>query len=347
MSLIERAVSRTTNPSVPPAKGQEVIGGPANEEREDRIEQAIAKAVATEAVLEPPMTRSVRPDPDVVAEPRSRHAEAEAGGSAKPSAYGTIDDLAGSRDVDAGVGHHGELDLERLAALGMITPDADKTALAEEFRLIKRPLIANAMGRGASQVRHSNLIMVTSAVPGEGKTFCAINLAMSMAVERDYTVLLVDADVARPSVHVTLGMPRRAGLMDVLVGEKRLNEVIIPTNVEKLRILPAGKPHRHATELLASEAMAELLEDLATRYSDRIVVFDSPPLLATSEARALATQMGQVVVVVEAEQTTQQAVQEALREIESCEIVGLIYNKAKAGGDLYGYYNYGYGKYGQ
>jgi receptor protein-tyrosine kinase len=344
MSLIERAVGKSAKPVSPPSPEQGGGAESAVDERENRIERAIARAVADEA----DGGQRAGEFEHVVAPDAERAAQADrgqpGGGRLRPAAENLRETAI---EPTPAAGSLVELDLQRLSTQGMIVPDADKTALAEEFRVIKRPLIANAMGRGASQVRNRNLIMVTSAVPGEGKTFCAINLAMSMAVERDYTVLLVDADVARPSLHTTLGIPRMAGLMEVLVGDKRLNEVLVSTNVEKLRILPAGKPHRHATELLASESMAELLDDLATRYSDRIVVFDSPPLLATSEAKALATQMGQVVLVVEAGQTTQQAVQEALQEVESCEIVGLIYNKAKASSDHYGYYSYGYGKYGQ
>ena len=232
------------------------------------------------------------------------------------------------------------LNLAKLQAQGMVTHDGGRTSVAEDFRIIKRPLLRNARATGADAIRHGNLIVVTSAMPGEGKTYCAVNLAMSIAMEMDITVLLVDADVARPSVLKVLGLPPEPGLMDVLLDPQlAMGDVILKTNVANLRILPAGRSNKHATELLASRAMSRLLAEIASRYSDRIVVFDSPPLLITSEAHALVGQMGQVVMVVEAETTTQHAVKEALRQIEACEHIHLIYNKTKSfpGNDYYGY----------
>lgn len=236
----------------------------------------------------------------------------------------------------------GEINLARLQQLGMVTHMGGRTGVAEDFRLIKRPLLRTARGQDGPSLRHGNLIVVTSALPGEGKTYCAINLAMSMAMERDTTVLLVDADVARPSVLNVLGLPPRAGLMDVLLDDDLdLSDVILKTNVPALSILPAGRSNRHATELLASRSMCRLLDDIAERYPDRIVIFDSPPLLITTEASVLATQMGQVVMVVEAGRTTHGAVKEALRLIESCRHVNLICNKSagtSAGSDYYSYF---------
>ena len=239
------------------------------------------------------------------------------------------------------------LDLDRLKAIGMITPDAPRSQVADEFRVVKRPLLANATGKGATRVENGNLIMVTSALPGEGKSFTAINLAMSIAMELDHTVLLVDADVARPSLLKTLGLPATKGLLDVLVEDSLdLRGVLLKTDVEKLTILPAGTQHPRATELLASEAMNRLLEDMGHRYSDRIIIFDSPPLLVTTESRVLATHMGQVVVVVEAQRTQQSAVKQALSTIEACPVKMMMLNKGRSasGTDTYGYgYGYGYG----
>ena len=232
------------------------------------------------------------------------------------------------------------LNLARLAQQGMLTQEGGRSSVAEDFRIIKRPLLRQARASGAEAIRHGNLIVVTSAMPGEGKTYCAVNLAMSIAMEMDITVLLVDADVARPSVLKVLGLPPEPGLMDVLLDPQlAMGDVILKTNVANLRILPAGRSNKHATELLASRAMSRLLAEIANRYGDRVVVFDSPPLLITSEAHALVGQMGQVVMVVEAETTTQHAVKEALRQIEACEHIHLIYNKTKSfpGNDYYGY----------
>lgn len=235
------------------------------------------------------------------------------------------------------------IDLERLASLGFLAPDAEKSQIAEEFRVVKRPLITNVQAGDALE-RHRNLIMVTSSLPGEGKSFCALNLALSIAMERDITVMLVDADVAKPSVLNNLGLRAEAGLMDLLLDRSlQVGDVLLKTNIEKFSILPAGRRHKHATELLASEAMARLLNEIATRYPDRIVIFDSPPLLVTSEARELAAHMGQIVMVVEAGRTSQDAVNEALSYLQVCDIVNLLMNKTEALTAMDGYGGYGYG----
>lgn len=238
------------------------------------------------------------------------------------------------------------LDLEAISASGLLVPNAVRSQLADEFRVIKRPLIANAMGRGAAPIPNGNLIMVTSALPGEGKSFTAINLAISIAMELDNTVMLVDADVARPSVLNMLGLPPSNGLLDVLQDNSLdISGVLLRTNIEKLSILPSGTAHSRATELLASDAMIRLLDDMASRYSDRIIVFDSPPLLLTTESRVLATHMGQVVIVVNAENTVQSAVKQAISTIEDCPVKMMILNQIRtAKTEGYGFgYGYGYG----
>lgn len=251
--------------------------------------------------------------------------------------------LAAAHAPAAPVSRMIQIDLAALAAKGMVTPEQPRSAIAEEYRVIKRPLLRNATDASSARIDNANLIMVTSALPGEGKTFSAINLAVSMAMELDYTVLLVDADVSRPSVFRQLGLPPERGLMDVLAGDVTdLSDVLLRTNVEKLSILSAGMPHQRATELLASESMNRLLKQIASRYPDRIVVFDSPPLLVTTESRVLATHMGQVVVVVESERTTHASVKQALATIESCPIKLMLLNKSRQGGPG-GYYGYGYG----
>lgn len=237
-----------------------------------------------------------------------------------------------------------DLDLETLETQGITTPNGRRTEIADQFRVIKRPLIANAMGRGAAPMKHGNLIMVTSALPGEGKSFTSINLAMSIAAELDNTVMLVDADVARPSVLRMLGLKPGPGLLDVLENKSTVAESLLRTNVDKLTILPSGTPHSRATELLASDAMRDLLDDMASRYPDRIIIFDSPPLLLTTESRVLATNMGQIVVVVHAGRTLQADVQHALATIESCPVKMLVLNKARGNAGAYGRgYGYGYG----
>ena len=238
------------------------------------------------------------------------------------------------------------LDLAALTEAGFVTPNAPRAAIADQYRVIKRPLIANATGKGASVVQHGNRIMVTSAMPGEGKSFTAINLAMSIAMELDYTVLLVDADVSRTSIMKTLGLPPGPGLLDLLTNKQmEMSDTLLRTNVDKLSLLPSGTPHPRATELLASDAMTDLIEEMGHRYPDRIIIFDSPPLLLTTESRVLATHMGQIVVVVQAEKTLQSQVRHALTTIESCPIKLMVLNQVHGGDqDAYGYgYGYGHG----
>jgi len=237
-----------------------------------------------------------------------------------------------------------ELDLNRMRDLGMVTAAGGRTRLLEDFRVIKRPLLQRAFAERKDSDKPGNLIMVTSSLPGEGKTYCAINLAMSIAMELDHTVLLVDADVARPSVLRSLGLPAHRGLMDILVDDKiDMADVMLRTNVDTLSILPAGTSTPRATELLASSSMSTLVSEIANRYRDRVVIFDSPPLLLTSESRVLASHMGQIVMVVEAQTTTQHAVKEALRQLESYPNVNLIYNKTREFPGIEETYDYHYG----
>jgi protein-tyrosine kinase len=239
--------------------------------------------------------------------------------------------------------HIADINLARLQTMGMVTHDVGRTSVAEDFRIIKRPLLRAAFGKDCLSVPNRNLIAITSALAGEGKTFCAINLAMSIAMEKDHTVLLVDADVAGPSVLKVLGLAPQPGLMDILLSDEvGLTDTILKTNVDGLSILPAGRSNRHATEFLASQAMSALLAEIASRYPDRLVIFDTPPLLMTTEASVLAAQMGQVVMVVEAETTPQHVLKEALRRIEHCPHIKLICNKTRSfpgADDYYGYHD--------
>lgn len=233
-----------------------------------------------------------------------------------------------------------ELDLARLKQRGFITPDMPRSQIADEFRVIKRPILRNALETDGS-TKPRNLVMVTSALPREGKTFTALNLALSVAAEVNTTVLLIDGDVAHPMFEDLLGVPREPGLLDLLTRDDvTVADALVKTNIDKLSVLPAGCRQSFATELLASEQMANLLRSLASRYPDRMIIFDSPPLLPTTEARVLASHMGQIVMVVAADATTQHAVGQALATIESCDIVMMMLNKARRTdvGSYYGYY---------
>ncbi|WP_409050196.1 XrtA-associated tyrosine autokinase [Sphaerotilus sp.] len=232
------------------------------------------------------------------------------------------------------------LDLARLEREGYLVPAQARSQLAEQMRIIKRPLLANARGESAQALSRPNLIQVVSAMPGEGKTFFAINLAMSIAMEVDLSVLLVDADVLRPSVLARCGIEPARGLMDVLQSPSiELHDVMLRTNVAKLSILPAGTANAQSTELLASGAMESLLDELASKFSDRIVVFDAPPLIPTTESRVLASRVGQVVMVVEAGKTTHAQVSQAYAAVEQCPVVLSVLNRARGkSGEAYGYY---------
>jgi receptor protein-tyrosine kinase len=232
-----------------------------------------------------------------------------------------------------------EVDIERLKARGFVTPDLQRSQLADEFRIVKRPIVRNALG--SARVRNGNLVMVASALPGEGKTFTAINLAMSIAMELDTTVVLVDGDVAHPDLPNILGVRKSPGLLELLTRDDlKISDVLVRTNIDNLSIIPAGAHQQRATELLASEQMAVVLRELSTGYPDRIIVFDSPPLLPTTEARVLASHMGQIVMVVAADSTKQNTVNLALEAIEQCEVVLMLLNKADKTdvGSYYGYY---------
>jgi len=239
-----------------------------------------------------------------------------------------------------------DIDVALLGANGYITPQVPRSRLAEEFRAIKRPLLNNISGKSAAPVANANRIMVTSALPGEGKTFVSLNLAISLAKEVDARVLLVDADVLRPALLERLGIPPTKGILDLLMQpELDVDDVVLETNVDRLSILPAGTAQGHATELLASQAMSRLVARLATDDPRRIVVFDTPPLLLTSESRVLAGHMGQVILVIASNDTPQGNVAEALSTIENCPVVFTLLNRVEASerGGHYGAYGGGYG----
>lgn len=240
------------------------------------------------------------------------------------------------------------IDFDKLNAAGYAVPGSESWALLNQLRVIKRPLISNAFGQGAAKIAHGNRIQITSALPGEGKSFCAVNLALSLTTERDCSVLLVDADMARPSLPTKLGCVAPDGLMDALIDQSLdIRKLVHTTSIPKLNVLFSGRQHKHATEFLASTAMVNLLEQISRAFANHLIVFDSPPLLPTTESRELASHMGQIVLVVEAGRTPRTAVRSALATLEKNEVIGLVLNKwrkprwASDGAD--GQYGYGYG----
>jgi protein-tyrosine kinase len=230
------------------------------------------------------------------------------------------------------------IDQDGLRAAGLLPPPHDRQ-IAEQYRQIKRPLIVNATGRGTTALKNAHVIMMASALPGEGKTFTAINLGFSMAREKDISVLLVDADSPKPHISKLLGAPDSAGLLDLLQNEHLdVESVILPTDVPGLSLLPAGRHNEQATELLASERMRALMARLAQKDSRRIVLLDSPPLLLTTQSRALAAVAGQVVLVVRAAHTAQQTVLDALSYLEGRSVTLVLnQNMSAAPTAYYGY----------
>ena len=240
--------------------------------------------------------------------------------------------------------HH--LDEKSLIRGGLLAPLEQAIPVADEFRRIKRPLIDNAIRYRNRNDERMNMIAIASPTPGVGKTFCAMNLAASVSLERELNVLLVDGDVAKPHISHAVGLGDRVGLIDMLEDESiSIGDVIVRTDLNDIQILPAGRKHSQSTELLASERMAGIMNELATRYSDRIIVMDSPPLLLTSEAPALTRQAGQVVLVIESGKTTNTEIQESIDLLDSEQAINLVLNKSlhtQAGG----YYGGNYGNYG-
>ena len=221
-----------------------------------------------------------------------------------------------------------QLDRVALRAGELLPPPDGERRLAQDYRHIKRPLIDDALRRGPTALPNNHAILVASALPGDGKSFTALNLALSMALEKDISVLLVDADLPRPHLSRVLGVGREPGLLDALRDESLdVESLILQTDIPGLSILPAGPPSDTATELLASKHMETLVRKLGERDHNRIVLVDSPPLLLTTESRVLSNVVGQVVLVVSSDSTPQQAVLDAIDLIGEGKKVSLILNQ--------------------
>lgn len=239
-----------------------------------------------------------------------------------------------------------EIDRNALRQAGLLAPESQEWRIVEEYRQIKRPLLAKAAGRAGLPIPHANLVAITSAVPGEGKTFTCINLAISIARERDWRVLLVDADVAKPHVTGLFGLESEPGLLDCLrEPAMSVDRCIIQTDIPGLWILPAGRRDDYTDELLASERMNQIMQHLAERDPRRLALFDTSPLLATTQAAVLASHVAQIAVIVKAGSTTHEQVQHAIAKLDPEKAIGLVLNQAKLGADRLAYggqYGYGY-----
>ena len=257
----------------------------------------------------------------------------------KEPQHASVTEPAAARDASL---HTVQLDLASLEKRNFVSLSKERRLINEEYRVIKRKLINNAFGVLSKTLQHPNLILVTSSRPGEGKTFSSINLALSIALEQDKTVLLVDADVLRPNISKTLNISHSLGLTDYLQSaDVTVPDILLSTNVERLKIITAGSPHHLSTELLASERMSQLVNEFATRYSDRIVIFDAPPLLGVNETAVMAAMCGQAVVVVEENRTRLAEIEQSVSLLPKEMAVGFLINKAhrnQGKGYGYGYY---------
>ncbi len=235
-----------------------------------------------------------------------------------------------------------DLDLRKLKKAGYLVPDTVNITLAEQYRRIKRPILNNAFEAEGAHLENRNLVMVTSAVSKEGKSFSSMNLALSIAREFDRTALFIDADIIKHTTSNYLGLEKEPGLTDFLMAEKTdLSDYLLKTNIPNLTILPAGTYSDATHELWATEKMQRLMTELSSRYHDRMIIFDASPVLQDSSTQILARLVGQVVFVIEAEKTPQQLVTEALQSIAEAQYIGLVLNKSnKRLVSEYGYYNH-------
>lgn len=238
-----------------------------------------------------------------------------------------------------------EVDVEQLRANGLLALGAEERRLAEEYRTIKRPLLQNADPLRDPPLAHGNLVMVASALSGEGKTFTCVNLCLSIARERDWSVVLVDGDCVKPHLTRLFAAESEPGLIDLLRDPSRsFDDLVMPTSVPGLSLLPRGSQDPHASELLASKRMDDICAELSADPAGRIIVFDSSPLLLTTEAPVLASKVGQIVVIVRANETPQHAVLAALDRLDQSKAIACVLNQSFGSPELtdsYGYYGYG------
>lgn len=221
-----------------------------------------------------------------------------------------------------------KLNHEKMAEFGYMVPGAPVNRTSEEFRIIKRELLSRIRGgRQQEAIPNGNILLIASAHAGDGKTYCSVNLALSLAAESGLEVLLIDADIAKPSIAANLGLTTGKGLMDALVDRHLpVEELVIRTDVPTFSVLPAGQSTDKDAERLASARMGELIGALVAQRPERILIFDSPPLLAASPASVLAAHVGQTVLVVRADRTTEGALRDAAGLLKECPHVHLLLN---------------------
>lgn len=243
------------------------------------------------------------------------------------------------------VAHSRQVSIDRnaLRAHGIALPSAGRSRVAEEFRLVKRQVVAKLIDELDTdpEAQKNRMIMVTSAKPGEGKTFAAVNLALSIASEQDLKVLLIDLDTRHHAMQEMMGIPAGRGLTDLLSNpDVDFSDVVLRTNMPNLAVMPAGNPDNRGPELLSSKRTREMFDEMTQRYSDRFIIFDAPSCLASSDPATLAGLVGQVVFVVEADQTQQEEVEAAVALVRGCPNISLLLNKVRTSAtDQFGSYS--------
>lgn len=295
------------------------------------VERALKKLQDTRKTPQAGM----RPDP--IAEPRAAAAVLPVGPDLQPETAPTPRPAFSPRRTVS-------IDREALRAMDLLPPLALERDTARQYQMVKRALVAYAFPGTEQSIENGHLVMLASALPGEGKTFTSLNLALSLALEKDTEVLLVDADVCKPHISRILHMESDPGLMDLLVNaDMHPESLVLATDVPNLKLLPAGRQAENATELIASERMKEVATLLGQSDAQRIVVFDSPPLLLATESKALVSSVGHVVLMVRADVTPENAVLQAIEIIGSGKPTSLILNQAHMvqAGAYYGYGSYG------
>jgi len=306
------------------------------------IERAAARLGAIGKVRAEPSLRDRAP----VHEPVSPAVQSAEALTAEPGIANLVPTFSTSHAEPRIGGGYCEIDVRALTAAGFATQENVNVEIAADLRRIKRPLLM-AIKKSAA-LDHSglphNLILITSTLPGEGKTFVSINLALSVAAEVDRSVLLVDADVAKNDVARVLGVNYEAGLTDLLNRDHLPPEdVVLQTNIDSLAFLPSGRMLPNVDELFASDRMSRLVRELADRDPNRIVIVDGPPLHAGTQGGVLARMAGHVVVLVEADRTPQSSLEDAMHQLKGCHSVSMILNKARRRASDHVTYGYGYG----
>jgi len=334
-SLLERAAGRfdlgsfMTRPVAVPADAP--------------VRRAAVRAPEPIAAASPapaPAGPEVAPDAPRVAEAVAPQAPAQPAAEPQP--------VAAPQPAPAPAIFHGEahpVDREHLREQGLIVPEGTVTEILEEFRIVKRQLLVQAADlRRQKAGPMAQRILVSSPHPGEGKTYCSLNLALSIAAEKESEVLLVDADFAKPSILSALGLPGGPGLMDALMDESiDAADCVLGTDIPGLWVLPAGDTTSNDSEYISSSRTGRVLDRLTQGAPNRIVIFDSPPALAASPAAELAKYVGQTVVIVRADKTGRGALDDAISLLGACPNVQLLLNAAQfsPSGRRFGSY-YGY-----